>query len=236
MLLGAYAAASIILIAVFKSTIETDEAWTIERELKRVLYFIWVPILGVIVPLFVGKEYVHGKGSHSHYSPILLVLLILINGSSMMFATGADPIQWWPFYLAVGVVAVICAFSLGIILAFKGEDKDYEDLRKKLKEKGTVTNVVKGLELEHSTYKTIAQVIFSFLGIFFISGVIAVAFNESILEELGDNQRLAAFIVLTSSFWGLVGIWFGIIGPILGRLKVLRERIQNFEFEERHDS
>lgn len=223
--MSGYAVASIFLIIYFKSVISAEE-WLSYNEFEKMLYLSWIPILGILVPFIIGRNGITGEGAHEVYAPIITLLVILIIGSTMLYETGAEPVTWWPFYLAIGVVSVICTFSLALSLGFCKEKKAYEKAAINHNDKEAVERFGRRLELTHDTYKTLVQVIFSLLGIFFISGVIAVTFNEKILEQLGtDKLNDAAFIVLTSSFWGLAGIWFGIIGPILGHMDYLREKM-----------
>jgi len=125
----------------------------------------------------------------------------------------------WNMWLGYGAFAVICGFSH---MAFLDSRKIQKFLRSTQTTQKNYELFSKWLELEHNTAQTAFHWVLWTITVFLTAAVAAYFLSPVQTLELSVLQDV--FII---AIWGLIGVWWGILNPILERMTDLMEEIRD---------
>lgn len=133
----------------------------------------------------------------------------------------------WVNMIGFACFGGLTAWSLSLILYFRNSKNSLESKLKTVKDYNIFA---KRLELEHNTFLSIFQWMIWVVIIFMVSGVAAIAFKPEDSIPLSLHSVILQNLVFISIV-GVTGFMFGILIPILGYLRLLREIIEKISEE-----
>lgn len=222
---GLFSAISLVMLLIFHAN------WNLQPSIDDAKkfgleYFIGVATglpLALFISVFLVAQRRFGQGDKKWLGKFQYIVFLpsLVLGLNISLGIAAFSVlmaaSYWNNLVGILVFAIISALSLGLNMALQ------EPVRPSRGDAGRI----KKLEIEHDGLKSLLGLLVTIFVAFAISGIVTVMFSGSAPEsdEKLRMRDLALLHVVISTFWGILGLWYGIVAPILGRMYSIRANL-----------